>query len=155
MNPQCLGQRVVDRNVGSRNSCHNACSAWASLKWADGASGWHNPCFGCATATSGASGAAWDVEASASCAGHCDITQPSSHITAPLVHARGLTWVAPSIGPTRGEHRDQQRPPPHRGPPWAGFQDEPARALGKGHGGPVPAMSPLPHLLAAASWPRP
>jgi hypothetical protein len=26
-------------------------------------------------------GAAWDVEASASCAGHCDITQPSSRIT--------------------------------------------------------------------------
>jgi hypothetical protein len=30
---------------------------------------------------SGAGGAAWDVEASVSCAGHCNITQPSSRIT--------------------------------------------------------------------------
>jgi hypothetical protein len=32
-------------------------------------------------AVSGAGGAAWDVDASASCAGHCDITQPSDHTT--------------------------------------------------------------------------
>jgi hypothetical protein len=65
----------------SRNSCHNACSAWASLKWAGGASARRSPCSGCVTVTSGAGGAAWDVEASASCAEHCDITQPSCRIT--------------------------------------------------------------------------
>jgi hypothetical protein len=32
-------------------------------------------------ATSDAGGAAWDVEASVSCVGHYDITQPSSRIT--------------------------------------------------------------------------
>jgi hypothetical protein len=42
----------------SRNSCHNACSAWASLKWAGGASARRYPCSGCAMATSGTGGAA-------------------------------------------------------------------------------------------------
>jgi hypothetical protein len=40
-----------------------------------------SPCSGYEIATSDAGGAARDVDASASCAGRCDITQPSSRIT--------------------------------------------------------------------------
>jgi hypothetical protein len=65
VDPQHLDEHVVDWTPWSRNSCHNACSAWASLKWAGSTSVRHSPCSRCATATSGTGGAAWDVVASA------------------------------------------------------------------------------------------
>jgi hypothetical protein len=63
----------------SRNSCHNACSAWASLKWAGGALACSRPCSGRATVTSGVGRVARDDEASVLCVGCLGTTQPSSH----------------------------------------------------------------------------
>jgi hypothetical protein len=141
----------------SRNSCHNASSAWALSKWVGGAPARHSSYSGYATATLGASGPAHDVEASMSCAGRCDITQPSSRITSTSdARSRADTGWLPHCPP--GERRRQRHPPPPHGPPQAGSPDELARALGKESGEPVPATSSsssLPLPLVAAPWPQP
>jgi hypothetical protein len=65
----------------SQNSCHSACSAWASLKWVGGALVSSRSYSGRATVPSEAGRAARDDEASASCVECRGITQPSSRIT--------------------------------------------------------------------------
>jgi hypothetical protein len=65
----------------SRNSYHNACSTWASLKWAGGALACFRSYFGRVAVPSAAGRAVRDDEASAPRVGCRSITQPSSHIT--------------------------------------------------------------------------
>jgi hypothetical protein len=77
VDPQCLGQCVVDRDAVVTKLLPQCLFILGLVEV-----GWRRcPCSRCATATSGAGGAEWDVEASAPCAGRCDITQPASHIT--------------------------------------------------------------------------
>jgi hypothetical protein len=136
----------------SRNSCHSACLAWASSSGVCGAPERCNSCSGCATATSGAGGAARDTDASVSCAATSCSHPPASPI--PRARARGLAQIAPSIGPSRGQNHHQQGPPLPCGFWWPGSPNEPARALGEGRGGPMPARPLSPPLLAAALRPR-
>jgi hypothetical protein len=81
VDPQRLGQRVVDQEAVVPKLLPQHLLALASSKWVGGAPARCSSCSGCATATSEAGGEACDVEASASCVGHCDITQPPSRIT--------------------------------------------------------------------------
>jgi hypothetical protein len=76
-----------------RNFCHNARSARASSSRVYGTLGRHSPYPNCNAATSGAGGVARDVATSASCAGHCDITQPSDRTTS-------ISGAGPEAGPT-------------------------------------------------------
>jgi hypothetical protein len=80
MDPQRLGQSIVDRDAVVTEFLPQRLLGLASSKWAGGAPERRNPCSECATTMANASCAAWDVEASASCTGHCDIMQPSSRI---------------------------------------------------------------------------
>jgi hypothetical protein len=115
-----------------------------------------SPYFGCATATSGAGGAAWDVEALTSFVGCCNITQPSSRITSTSGVCSGADAGWPPNCPTQGEHHHQRHPPPPHGPPRTGSLDEPAGALVKGCGEPTHAMSPPRSSppLVVAPWPQ-
>jgi hypothetical protein len=63
-------------------------------------SGATKPCSGCEIETLGAGGAARDVNASASCAGRCDITQPSDRTTSTSGMRSGAGPDAPSIDPS-------------------------------------------------------
>jgi hypothetical protein len=94
----------------SRNSCHNACSAWASAKWAGGVMARSRSRSARATVSSEAGTTAHDDEASAPSAGRPDITQPR----APPPGARGLVRTGSSIGPiwAAGYHRPGPPPPP-------------------------------------------
>jgi hypothetical protein len=73
----------------SRNSCYSACSAWASLKWADDALAGSRSCSRRARVASGAGRPVCDDEASALCVGYRGITQLSSHITSTPVAGSG------------------------------------------------------------------
>jgi hypothetical protein len=68
-------------NNPPRETCHNACSVWASLKWAGGALACSRPCSGRATVTSGVGRAPRDDEALTLCVGCLGTTQLSSPTT--------------------------------------------------------------------------
>jgi hypothetical protein len=88
----------------SWNSCHNACSAWASLKWAGGALTRSRSYSGRVAVPSEAGRAAWDDEASALFVGRPDIMQSSSLITSTPTGGSGAGagrfshWPHPSGG---------------------------------------------------------
>jgi hypothetical protein len=111
------------------------------------------PCSGCQIETSGAGGAAQDVDASALCAGRCDITQPSDRTTSTSGVHLGAGPDPPSISPSWGRNRHQQGPPPSRGPWQISPPSEPIRTLGRGHGAPRPARPPPSSLPVAALQP--
>jgi hypothetical protein len=87
-----------------------------------------------------------DTDASGSCTGRCDITQPSSRITSTSDARSGAGPDRPLNWPLPGAESPSAGAPPPRGPWWAGTPNEPARALGEGRGGPMLARpsSPLP-----------
>jgi hypothetical protein len=81
---------------------HRLFSAWASAKWAGGASTRSRFCSRRTEVSSEAGGATRDDEASAPCAEHPDITQPSSLITStPHRGLGGWCGQAPSLAPSR------------------------------------------------------
>jgi hypothetical protein len=106
----------------SRNSCHNACSAWASLKWAGGALACSRSYPGRAVMPSGAGRAARDDEASTPCVGCCSITQPSSRITSTPAVGSGAGagqfphWPHPSGGASSSSGIARRRRAPSG--PW-------------------------------------
>jgi hypothetical protein len=65
----------------AQNSCHSVLSAMASSSRPCATPGRCSPCSNSDGATSNAGSAAWDVDASPSCARHCDITQSSDRTT--------------------------------------------------------------------------
>jgi hypothetical protein len=81
MEVERFGQGGVEGVSCTRNSCHCACSAWASKSRVCDTPGRRCPCSNCDAVANGAEGATWDVDVSALCAGRCDITQPLDRTT--------------------------------------------------------------------------
>jgi hypothetical protein len=140
----------------SRNPCHNACSAWTSLRRVHGTPGRCSPCSGCEMITSGAGGMARDVDASVSSAGCCDITQSSDHITSTLGACSRAGPDGPLDRPLLGAKSPSAGASPPHGPRWTGSLSESVHALDEGREAPTPTMPPPPPLPAAAlrlqSW---
>jgi hypothetical protein len=109
---------LLSETPSSRNSCYNACSAWASSKWAGGALA---PPSGLATATSEVGRPARDYEASAPCVGRRGITQSSSHITS-----------TPAAGSGAGAGQFSHWPHPGGGASSLGISTTAARSLAVG-----------------------
>jgi hypothetical protein len=111
MDLQRLGQRVVDRDVVVTKFLPQHLFGMGLVKVGRRRVGTMQPLLRTPTTTSGEGGAAWDVDASTSCVGRCDVTQPSSRISSTSGARSGADPGRPLDWPHPGEHHNQQRAP--------------------------------------------